>query len=370
MREPHIIELLRLLGYEESSMVIRDNWVNVCCPLADFKHSSGQDHHPSAGILINNDGPSLFKCFSCTPNAILLQEFISYRALHLRRVDSDVFNYCLRHEIMEPDAEDEKEEQLFNSSTAHVFNFNRWIEEPTELSDPLPTKFPDNLLLKFPELAPANDLTALAMKDYLINFRKISLSAISALGLRYHKQKNLIIFPLTDLYGNVQVLRARVCDVETKIMFTISNKHFNSSERLPTIRDSGACFGLHLIDPHKPVIIVESETDCLLLRSYGFDNVVATTTASFSRSQIFNIPSPNLWVGFDNDPAGKKATINLINISNGKLIHVINWEHAGAKDPGEAQSRLDIARAMNKKMLVDKKNFLTYKRKYSSSTVY
>jgi DNA primase len=60
-------------------------------------------------------------------------------------------------------------------------------------------------------------------------------------------------------------------------------------------------------------------------------------------------------VGFDNDDAGRRATKKLIDISNGKLVHVINWENAGGKDPGDAENRLDIVRALNKKVLVDKK---------------
>jgi DNA primase len=138
-------------------------------------------------------------------------------------------------------------------------------------------------------------------------------------------------------------------------MFTISPKQFGNKYALPTIRDSGACFGLNKITASKPVIIVESETDCLLLKTYGFNNVIATTSASFSKTQIYNIPSPNLWVGFDNDDAGRRATKKLIEVSNGKLVHVINWENAGGKDPGDAENRLDIVRAFNKKILVDKK---------------
>jgi DNA primase len=200
-----------------------------------------------------------------------------------------------------------------------------------------------------------NDSVAINIKDYLINVRGISLATIAEMEIRYNKQRNLIIFPLTDIRGNIQVLRARVCDINTKVMFTISPKQFGDRYALPTIRDSGACFGLNKITVDKPAIIVESETDCLLLKTYGFNNVIATTSASFSKTQIYSIPSPNLWVGFDNDDAGRRATKKLIDISNGKLVHVINWENAGGKDPGDAENRLDIVRAINKKVLVDKK---------------
>ena len=364
MKEANVIKLIRLLGYEDSAMVLRDDWINITCPLADTKHSSGRDTHPSAGISINSKGSSFFKCFSCTPTPVSLLRLVIQKSMAGGYKDRSLALFYQQHEIPRQDNEDLVEDELFgeDAEDENTFKFNKWVKPRTEEVQVVPpSKFPDELLAKFPLLIEATDSVAMGIKNYLVNIRRISMSTVSDLGVRYNKARNLIIFPLTDIKGNIQVLRARVCDVNNKTMFTISSKQFNDKYALPSIRDSGASFGLHKIDPQKPVIIVESETDCLLLKTFGFSNVIATTSASFSRSQIYSIPSPNLWVGFDSDDAGKRAARNLIGISNGKLLHIINWENAGGKDPGDADNRLDVARALNKKVLVDRRSLSRYR---------
>jgi len=347
------------MGYDDSAMVVRDDWVNVPCPLASHKHSSGQDHHPSAGISINPTGNSVFKCFSCTPTPVKLLSLIVQKSMYNEYKDKRLAAHYQAYEISAPNENEREDDALFEEDAKEgTLKFNKWVipkVSEQQQKEEIPPIFPLQLLKKFPLLVENNDSVAMSMKDYLVNVRGISLSIIAEMEIRYNKQRNLIIFPLTDIKGNIQVLRARVCDVNAKIMFTISPKQFGDKYALPTIRNSGACFGLNRVTAAKPTIIVESETDCLLLKTYGFNNVIATTSASFSKTQIYNIPSPNLWVGFDNDDAGRRATKKLIDISNGKLVHVINWENAGGKDPGEAENRLDIVRAINKKVLVDKK---------------
>jgi hypothetical protein len=355
MKESDVIKFIRILGYQDTDMVLRDNWINITCPLADTRHKSGKDSHPSAGISINPQGNSFFKCFSCTPVPINILNLVIYKSMQTLYSEPALSLFYQKHEIPYHSDEELAEDEIFSPTPIeHAFKFNKWIRsKPEKEEEDLPLKFPDELLSNFPLLAGASDTVAMQIKDYLVNVRKIGMGAISELGVRYNKFKNLIIYPLTDIKGNIQVLRARVCALNTKQMFTISSKQFNNKFKLPSIRDSGASFGLHKINPQNPVIIVESETDCLLLRTYGFNNVIATTSASFSKSQVYSIPSPNLWVGFDSDDAGKRAAKNLIDMSNGKLIHIINWENAGGKDPGDAENRLDIARAISKKVLVD-----------------
>ena len=370
MKEIDVIRLLRLMGYEDHEMVVRDEWVNIICPLVDKKHKPGQRSltSPSAGISINPKGESRFKCFSCTPRPTKLLDLIISKSLENGYTDRSLALFYQSKEIFEDTEEERSDEEIFDAgSFSKLLRFNKWIPERKKDDNEIKkvemeAKFPDELLVHFPLLAPAVDNTALLIKNFLINTRGVSLSSIAELGVRYHKEKNLIIFPLTDLKGNIQVLRARKCDPKNKAMFTISSKMANNKFNLPNIRDTGASFGLHKIDSTKPIIIVEAEIDCLLLKTYGFPNVIATTSASFSRSQIQNLPSSNLWLGFDNDDAGRRAAKNLISSFNGKLIHVINWGHSGGKDPGDAENRLDIMRAINKKVLIEKKHLTKFKK--------
>lgn len=370
MKEIDVIRLLRLMGYEDHEMVVRDEWINIICPLIHKRHKQGQRSltSPSAGISINPRGESLFKCFSCTPKPTKLIDLVISKSLEHNYSDRALTLFYQSREVFEDTDEERSSNLVFEGdSFQKLLRFNKWRPERQKDENeikkaPMEGKFPDSLLHHFPPLVAATDNVALLMKNYLVNSRGVSMSSLAELGVRYHKDMNLIIFPLTDLKGNIQVLRARKCDPKNKTMFTISSKMTKDKFNLPNIRDTGASFGLHKVDPTKPVIIVEAEIDCLLLKTYGFNNVIATTSASFSRMQIQNIPSPNLWVGFDNDDAGRRAAKNLIFASSGKLIHVINWGNAGGKDPGDAENRLDIVRAINKKTLVEKKSLTNFKK--------
>lgn len=365
MKEIDVVRLLRLMGYEDHEMVVRDEWINIICPLVNKKHKPGQRSltTPSAGISINPSGESFFKCFSCTPKPTKLIDLVISKALENEYNDRALTLFYQSREIFEESELEKADNAVFEAeSFSSSLKFNKWklerVHNEEEIKKiPMEPKFPEDLLINFPLVAQETNRTALMIKDYLINVRKISLASIAEMGIRYHEKKNLIIFPLTDIRGNIQVLRARLCDPRNKSMFTISSKAVNGKYNLPNIRDTGVSFGLHKVDSTKPVIIVESETDCLLLKTYGFNNVIATTSASFSKSQIHNIPSSNLWIGFDSDDAGRRATKNLIALSHGKLLHVINWDNAGGKDPGDAENRLDILRAINKKVLVAQKKF-------------
>jgi 5S rRNA maturation endonuclease (ribonuclease M5) len=39
--------------------------IYICCPLAKWRHKSGEDSHPSLAIKISKNGPSIVHCFGC-----------------------------------------------------------------------------------------------------------------------------------------------------------------------------------------------------------------------------------------------------------------------------------------------------------------
>lgn len=42
-----------------------NGWVSMRCPMAGWAHPKGRDSMPSAGVSINNNGTSIFNCFTC-----------------------------------------------------------------------------------------------------------------------------------------------------------------------------------------------------------------------------------------------------------------------------------------------------------------
>lgn len=58
-----------------------NGWVSMRCPLAGWNHPKGRDSMPSAGVTINNNGTSIFNCFTCgkpRPFHVMLAEWADH----------------------------------------------------------------------------------------------------------------------------------------------------------------------------------------------------------------------------------------------------------------------------------------------------
>lgn len=56
-------------------------WVSICCPLSDWTHQHGRDSNPSAGVSVNENGTSIFNCFTCHnkfPFHVMLAKYAEY----------------------------------------------------------------------------------------------------------------------------------------------------------------------------------------------------------------------------------------------------------------------------------------------------
>ncbi len=81
MDREQIKELLREVLGPNTLLVDHENWVGLPCPLARWKHSSGHDRFPSAGVSVKDDDVSIFHCYACHskgPLQFLLKELEKY----------------------------------------------------------------------------------------------------------------------------------------------------------------------------------------------------------------------------------------------------------------------------------------------------
>ncbi len=124
-------------------------------------------------------------------------------------------------------------------------------------------------------------------------------------------------------------------------------------ERNRVSRGSNAHLPLPLgISCHKPVVIVESELDAMLVSREAQDLVgvlgLGSTGAEFSPRMLrfLNEKIPIVLIRLDNDRAGAKRTVGLMKA----LSNAINWPipQKYGKDPGEAFKRMDLGRCVEK----------------------
>lgn len=343
----HLVTFIELLGYDRSELVVRDGWVNVVCPKAKTHHKTGRDSHPSAGFSINPIGKSLFKCFTCSQDVTDLMSLVMYKFLTEDEYPYELSKFYRSHEIFE-----EKTDDPFRDYQDKSFKYDKWAQfKPRSAYG----RIPDIVLDTFPLLEGQSRPESYKIMNYLINIRNISPSVIYQMKLRYNPDQNLIIFPYTDVVGNIIALKARLCSTEDKRIFHITKKHFNSEVDFPPIKDIGPSFGLGEVNSALPILVVEGEIDLLKLMSLGIYNVVALGSATPAKKQINVLPSSNIIIGLDSDEAGKSGALHIARQMTGKLVYLVDWGLVGAKDPGEVSTKEDILYALNKKTIFKEK---------------
>lgn len=145
--------------------------------------------------------------------------------------------------------------------------------------------------------------------------------------------RDRIIFPIIDLRGNVVGFGGRVLgDASPKYLNSPDSLIFNKKNIL-----YGLNFALKKNRPLSKLIIVEGYVDVISLHKVGFTDAVATLGTAFasSHAKLIKRYTDNVYIAYDGDNAGQKATLRCIEIlnSNGIKPKVINL--ADKKDPDE-----------------------------------
>jgi len=150
----------------------------------------------------------------------------------------------------------------------------------------------------------------------------------------YDMFRDRIMFPIRDASGRVIAFGGRALREEQK------PKYLNSSET-PLFSKSRVLYGFDVtkgdIYKEKAAIIVEGYMDMLALYQYGVKNVVAVLGTAFTAEHAALLKNrvERIYLFFDNDAAGKRATMRSLEIlfSAGISCYVI--ENNMGKDPDE-----------------------------------
>lgn len=141
-----------------------------------------------------------------------------------------------------------------------------------------------------------------------------------------------VIIPYKDKNGQIEGYVSRTIDKETEPKYLYSKG----------LQKGNYLFNYDRTKREQSLIIVEGILDALILRERGINNVVALGGVSFSDTQLSELLSnkklKEVFLSLDNDTAGTKGTVGLINKlrSSDKNIFVVSPELYGeAKDPDE-----------------------------------
>jgi len=193
---------------------------------------------------------------------------------------------------------------------------------------------PDEVLEMFPYIS-KHDTELL---EWLMIERRISIDAIIAFRLRKFQQNGKlgVIFPVLARENKKRVLDMFVRLIDGKQNFRLTAEVVRRLRpRLHNIPDYKAphlCFGNHLHDATKAVVIVEAPLDAMRLYSLNFKNVLATCGA-LGRKQAELLYSRTVYLGFDADDAGRKFMRRAFRLLKPKVpvIYRLDWSKASER---------------------------------------
>lgn len=147
---------------------------------------------------------------------------------------------------------------------------------------------------------------------------------------RFHDR---IMFPIFDDMGNVIAFGGRIMEADAK-----AAKYINSQETAVYVKGDHL-YGLNVAkkSSSKTVIIVEGYMDCIALHQKGIDFAVASLGTALTQKQarLLKRYFEEVIVAFDNDSAGKEATLRSLDIVKEAGLQVKVFRLKGVKDADE-----------------------------------
>jgi len=176
----------------------------------------------------------------------------------------------------------------------------------------------------------------LASKGYTAEDMKTAfLAGINKYNKPFDYFRNRVIFPNIDVTGRVVAFSGRLVGPVGEN----DRKYLNTSDT-PVFKKSRSLFALNLAKESKEnsLILCEGPMDVIALHRAGFTNAVATqgTALTSEQARIMQRYAETVYICYDNDEAGRKASEKAIKILDeaGIKVKVISLRD-GAKDPDE-----------------------------------
>lgn len=172
----------------------------------------------------------------------------------------------------------------------------------------------------------------------------LGLISKSKNGNYYDKYRNRVIYPIIDIYGRVIGFGGRAID-------DAMPKYLNSPES-DIFKKRYNLYALNIFKKQnkRDLILVEGYMDVIALNNWGIDIAVASLGTAFTieQAKLAKRYADNIYVCYDSDGAGIKATRRAIDIFNQADISVNIIELESGLDPD------DFVRKYGKEAFLDR----------------
>uniref|UniRef100_A0A6M3LVQ2 Putative DNA topoisomerase-primase n=1 Tax=viral metagenome TaxID=1070528 RepID=A0A6M3LVQ2_9ZZZZ len=332
MREEAVRKFLYAVGAD--NLKRNGDWINVRCPMAPYTHSGGADTHPSFGVSISNEGPSVYWCFGCTEKARLLGWLLHNLYVMTGRYPWEAAKVF----VAEENFDDTKKVEIPDG----------WKDAERRTVEPIPY----HVLRKYPLLQTGRGFEARRCRSYLDLERGIPDWVQNLCRIRYSAEDQALVFPLTDIRGGTYLCRMR--SRKKKSIWTLTPERAGVPElEFPRLVDAGVWFGMFLIDWSRPVMVVEAEMDAARLKALGYFNAIASATSNVTDAQIDSLTADTLILGYDADRSGQHAHARIRDRLEGKVnLFEADWRIASAcRAENDQPEKWDAGELRNKEEL-------------------
>ena len=344
----------------------------ACCPF----------HGEKTPSFIVSPDKQIFKCFGCdkSGNALkfleLYKNISSLEALKLlaQKANIDIGEYLNSHKNNHKNQEEIKIIDVLSDANK-FFQYQLLTSNNLELKNFLNKRNLDRKIIKDFEIgyAPKNISIFQYLKDRKHNDYEINSSSLISQNIPEANFFNdRLTFPIKDKDGNVVGFSARIMNSNDS-----NNVKYLNSYETTVFKKNEILFNYYnckeIINKTREVYIVEGQFDAIALHKINFKNVVATMGTTLSIKHLNLLKNLKLNLFFDNDEAGKKATLknlksilyfkNNLNLNVSFIINNLNKDadEIFNLDNGETlnklvNNKLDLSEWLISEFL-DKNNF-------------
>ena len=344
----------------------------ACCPF----------HGEKTPSFIVSPDKQIFKCFGCdkSGNALkfleLYKNISSLEALKLlaQKANIDISAYLNSHKNNHKNQEEIKIIDVLSDANK-FFQYQLLTSNNLELKNFLNKRNLDRKIIKDFEIgyAPKNISIFQYLKDRKHNDYEINSSSLISQNIPEANFFNdRLTFPIKDKDGNVVGFSARIMNSNDS-----NNVKYLNSYETTVFKKNEILFNYYnckeIINKTREVYIVEGQFDAIALHKINFKNVVATMGTTLSIKHLNLLKNLKLNLFFDNDEAGKKATLknlksilyfkNNLNLNVSFIINNLNKDadEIFNLDNGETltklvNNKLDLSEWLISEFL-DKNNF-------------
>lgn len=264
---------------------------------------------------------SFYHCFGCKASGDGINFIMEMENLNFPetiKLLADRLNIKLQTRTKEDQLKNEKRDRGYEINREAALFFLNNLENNTFTQNYLEKRGIDKKLSRQFGLGYALDSWD-GLKNHFLEkgYEEKELEELGLLGFSeknqsyYDRFRNRLIFPIIDN-------RARVLGFGGRVMDESMPKYLNSKETI-TFHKSNILYGLNMVDKFsdkKNIILVEGYMDVIALFNNGIYSSVASlgTALTERQGQLLSRYGKDIYICYDTDTAGKKATDSAVNL--------------------------------------------------------